>query len=815
MNNLRYAVRLLAKSPGFTTIAVLTLALGIGVNSGIFTIVDAVILRALPYPDPDRIVSVWEVSTGRGPQAATNSGGNIGASTPSRTTVSPANLADYGRDATAFAAISGVELTGMNLTGDGPPERVFGERANADYFAVLGVQPATGRAFLPEEDRPGDRHVVVIAHELWQRRLGSDPTIVGRSVTLDGESYRVVGIMPSGFQPPSQFANVTRIEFVIPAAYSTVELTQHGSHTVDVIARLKPGVTIGQARAQLNATSSRLAKAYPSTNQNVKAELGPLADDIARNVRTSVLILFGAVGLILLIACANLANLLLARAVGRRREITIRVALGASRARIIGELLTQALLLAGLGCAAGLMVGVWTKALLLKFAPAGIPRIENAALDVRVVLFTLALSLATGILVGLFPALHVSRARPAESLRSTERGLAPSGVLRWRSVLMAGEIAISMVLLVGAGLLLRSFILVSGIDLGFETEHVIAMNVNLPETRYVTADQRFAFFDDLANRVTALPGVQSVAFCNRMPMRGGWSGSLRIDTDPTDRNADLQAVNPGYFRTLGMPLVRGRELTQADRAGAPRVAVVNLAFVHQFFPGQDAVGHQIRRNQNSPLVTIVGVVGDIHRGGKAAPMNPQVYFPAAQTDLYPVRLADFAFRASGDPKLLVAGVEQQVWAIDRDQPVTNVRTLQEVVSQGVAQRRFQMLLLVSFAALALVLALVGVYGVISYGVSQRTGELGLRIALGASRRDILGMVIVQGMTLVIAGIAVGAGAAYGLSRYLTTLLFQIKPADPLTYGALALLLSAIALAACYLPARRATRVDPMVALRYE
>ena len=818
IKEIRYALRLLARSPAFTVIAVLTLALGIGVNSGIFTVVDAVMLRPLPYPEPDRLLSLWETAVAR-PSVMNSSGASVGgAIQPLRWTVSAANLVDYRKENHVFTGMAGFGVAGMNLTETGPPERIWGERVTSEYFSVLGIQPAQGRAFLPEEDRLGNNRVVIVTHDLWQRLFGSDSNLIGSSLTLDSEKYRVIGILQPGFESPSQFGMTDRLSFFVPAAYPAAQLAQHGDHDINVLARLRPGVSLDQARAEMDAISSRLAQTYPDTNRNVKTGMAPLADDIARNVRTSMLVLVGAVGLILLIACANLANLLLVRAAGRHREITIRFALGASRRRIIRELLIQSTVLASIGCAAGLVFGIWTRQFLVRLAPSNIPRLAEAGMNGHVLFFTVLLSLMTGILFGLFPAWQVSKARPAESLKSSERNLAGTAVMRWRSALMVAEIAVSMVLLVGAGLLLRSFITLNGVDLGFATERVMAMNINLPETRYQTQDRRFAFFDELASRVANLPGVQAVGFANRFPMRGGWGGSFQLDTDANPGNSldsDFQAVNPGYFQTLGIPLTRGRLLTPADRSGAQPVAVVNTEFVHRYLKSENPMSHRFRRGPQAPWITIVGVVGDVHRGGKAAPITPQVYLAAAQTSLYPVRVADFAFRAAGDPKSLIAAVQQQVWAIDKDQPVTNVKTLEEVISQAAAERRFQTLLLLLFAGLALALALVGVYGVISYSVSQRTGEIGLRIALGAARADILRLVIGRAILMVIAGIVLGAAGAYGLSRYLVSLLFEIKPTDPATYGSLAFLLVMVALLACYVPARRATKVDPMVALRYE
>jgi putative ABC transport system permease protein len=815
MRNLRYALRLLMKSPSFTLIAILTLALGIGVNSAIFSIVDAVMLRPLPYPDPGKLISLSEATVKQGPNSSHTSGAPLGGRSGSRIVVAPANLADYQQQAKSFIGLAGFDYAGMNLTEAGPPERLYGEAVTSNFFSILGVGPTQGRAFLPEEDRPGANHVTILTDDMWRAHFGADPQILGRQITLDGEKYTVVGIMPPGFQSPRQISMSLQLSFFVPAAYPAKMLEDHGDHAVLVLGRLRPGATLESARSEMAPISERLAAQFPDTNKNVVVELAPLADDINHNSRTSLIVLLGAVGLILLISCANLANLLLVRAIGRKREITIRVALGASRARIIGELLIQSVVLALSGCAVGLLFGGWTQQFLVGIAPAGMPRLDTVALNGRVVLFTILLSLVTGILFGLIPAFQVSKSRPAEAMRATSRNLAGSAVMRWRNLLMTAEIAVSMVLLVGAGLMLKSFITLNGVNLGMSTERVLAMTVNLPALRYTTPEKRNAFFEDLAERVSHLPGVESAGYANRMPMRGGWSSDVRIENQTNEGEADYQAVSPGYFSTLGVALQRGRLFTPADRDGAPPVAVVSAEFARHFFANQDPVGRRIHRDDDSPLVTVVGVVNDVRRDGKAADIAPQVYYPAAQTKLYPVILSDFAFRASGDPKLLISAVQQQVWAIDKDQPVTRVQTLEEVISLAASARRFQTLLLGLFASLALILAMVGIYGVISYSVSQRTPEIGIRMALGASRSGILKMVIGRAMLLVAAGIATGALGAYELSRYLKSLLFEVQPGDPSIYLGLAVLLALVALAASLIPARRATRVDPMIALRYE
>ena len=815
MNNLRYAVRLLLKSPAFALVAMLTLALGIGANSAIFSVVDAVMLQPLPYPEPDRLVSLWEENVGEGPHNSNTSGQNLGSGViPSRITVSAANLMDYRMQKNSFVSLAGLAVTGMNITESGPPDLLYGVQVTANFFSTIGVYPAVGRVFLPQEDRPGANHVIIASDELWHSRFGGDPHFLGSTITLDNEKYTVVGIMAPGFESPSQFNRTDPLLYYVPAAYPAELLSHHGDHSINVIGRLKPGVSIAASRAELDAISQSLAQRYPNDCNNVKTGTDLLSLDISRGVRTSLFVLLGAVGLILLIACANLANLLLVRAIGRQREIAIRFALGASRNRVIGELLAQSTVLAALGCAAGLVFGYWTQRLLTAYAP-HMPRLADASLNGRVLVFTLALSAITGLICGIFPAWQASKSKPVEAMRASERHLAGSSVMRWRSAFMISEVAVSMILLVGAGLLLKSFMTLNHVELGIATEHVVNMNVTLPELSYPTPERRLAFFENLAERVGRLPGIKAVAFANNFPLRGGWSSDFRAENQTRDADADYQAVSPGYFPTLGIALEQGRLLTPADRTGSQLVAVVNTTLARRFFPNQDPIGRRFRNDGKALWVNIVGVVSDVRRAGKAGKINPQVYLPAAQTALYPVRLSQLTFLSAGDPKQLVGAVETQVWAIDKDLPVTHIRTYDEIVSQSVSERQFQTLLLGLFASLAPILAMVGIYGVISYSVSQRTPEIGIRMALGASRGGILKMVIGRAMFLVAAGIAAGAAGAFALSKYLKSLLFEVQPGDPWTYASIAILLAVVALAASMIPARRAIRVDPMIALRYE
>ena len=761
--DLRYALRGLRKNPGFTFVAVLTLGLGIGANTAIFSIVEAVVLRALPYPEPENLVAIWESQAAERTSSPTTSGaGRPGQRMP----VAPANLTNYITENRSFASIAGYESAGMNLTGSGTPERLLGERVTAEYFPVLGVQPAQGRAFLPEEDRPGNNRVIIVTHEFWQNRFGGDSRLLNNFLTLDAQRYQVIGIMPPGFQPLTQFGVTERVSFLIPAAYSQKLLAAHGDHEIDVVARLKPGASVKRSQADLDAISARLAQSYPDSNRNVRATTSPLIDDLTRNVRLSLLVLVGAVGLLLVIACTNLANLLMVRAINRQREIAMRIALGASRLRVLRELAIQNLVLAAFGGLAGLLLAASTKQSILMIAPANIPRLADMTLNGRVGLFTAGMSMLTGIFFTLFPSWQAFKASPIDSLKVGQRNSPGRTAMRWRSTLILLEVSLSMMLLVGAGLLLRSFISLQGVDLGFSTQHVLAMNINLPDLRYPDPERRLAFFEALSEKIGALPGVEAAAFANRMPMRGGWGGGVQVEVKGTiqeNLEADMQAVNTGYFQTLGLELRRGRLLAAADRSGAPLVAVINAEFAKRFLAGLDPTESRIRRSPTAPWVSVVGVISDVHRDGKGKPVTPQVYFSAAQTRVYPVRLADFAFRASIDPRSLLTAVRKEVWSIDKNQPVTNVRILNEIVAASMAPRRFQTLLLLLFSGLAVTLAAIGIYGVISYGVSQRTSEIGVRMALGASQGVILRSIVGRSMLTVGAGIGLGLLGAFGLS----------------------------------------------------
>lgn len=811
----RYAVRLLVKTPTFSIVAIVTLALGIGANTAIFSLVDAVILRPLPYERPNRLVSLWEIEIGENANN-TSSGAPVG-SGAGRSSVSPANYIDYMK-APGFSGLAGYAPQALNLTNSGTPERLFGEAVTWNYFSVLAAQPASGRALLPEDDKPNGSKVIVLSDALWRRRFNADSAIVNKSVTLDGEPWTIVGVMPPSFRGVSSFAAaINTVDFWVPAAYSTELLTNHGDHEINVVGRLRDGATVAGAQAQLDNISLALAEAYPSSNKNFRSKIAPLNQDLVQRASTTLWAMLAMVALILVIACVNVANLLIVRGVSRKREIAIRLALGADRRRIIRELLTQSVVLAAIGGVLGVLLSIWTRDILISLAPANTPRLDQVTLDGRVLALSAFLVTATGMLFGILPAWQSSRERPVDALRSTDRVVAGTSVMRWRNVLMAVEVALSAILLVGAGLTLRSLNAMNGVALGFRTDHVLAMNISLPAARYATGDARHAFFDELSARIGRVPGVQAVAFANRQPLRGGWSSGYLITGIAPPKagflESDFQAVSPGYFSVHDIPIKQGRTFDQRDSRDGMPVAVVTEAFTTLLPPGESPIGHSIRRGPNAPLITIIGVVGDVRRAGKLEKLNPQVYLPAAQTKSYPVPLADMAVRTAGDPASLIATLQREVWAIDKDQPITNVRTMDEVLFQRGAEHRFRALLFAMCAGLALVLSLVGVYGVVSYAVSQRTPEIGIRMALGADRGNIIRWLVGGTALLVASAAAMGLVAARLLAHTLDKLLFGVTPNDVTTYVLAAATLCVVGIGSAAVAARRGTLIDPARALR--
>lgn len=798
--DLALAARRLRRAPGFTLAATLTLALGIGANAALFALVDAVLLRPLPYPEPERIVSIWETEDG------------------DRGTLAPANVADY--RVPAFDALSPWASRDMDLSGAGPAEALSGEAVGADFFGVLGSGPTLGRAFLPEDLREGGERVVILADTLWRSRFAGDPGVLGRSIRLDREPHRVVGVLPPGFVTPGGLGSARPVSFLVPLVFPAALLANRGDHEVKAVARLRRGAAEDDARVQLAAVSRRLAAEFPATNRTVRAEAARLDADVTRHVRGSLLLMLAAVGALLAIACLNVANLQFVRALGRQRELAISAALGAARGRLVAGLLVESLLLAGLGGVAGAALARVLVAALKALAPATTPRLAEAALDARVLGVGLLATLATGVLFGLLPAWHASRVRPAALLRTGERHLASRAVLRWRSALLTTEVALALVLLVGAALLVRSVARIQAVDVGFETRHVIAAQVKLPDSLYPDAGQRLRVFEELERRLSALPGIEAVAFANRLPLRGGWSTGVETEATAAQGRAqfqdtDAQAVSPGYFKTLGIALLRGRGIEAGDREGAPYAAVVNEEFARRFFPGGEVLGRRFRRGPGTPWITAVGVVASLRREGSSGERNPEIYLPAAQTGLYPVRLADVAVRGTGDEASLAATVRAEVAGLDPEQPISRVMSLEAALARDLEPRRFGLALLSGFAALALLLTLVGIYGVAAYSVAQRAPELGIRLALGAERGGILRLVMGDVLRSVVVGIAIGLGLALLAAQALRGLLFEVGPRDPGALAGAALLLALAGLLAAWFPARRAARIDPVAALRSE
>ena len=799
--DLRYALRQLAKSPGFTAVAVLTLALGIGACTAIFSVVDGVLLRPLDYAQPDRIVVVRSSAPPEFPEFS----------------VSPPDFLDWEKQARSFSHLAAATGASLNLTGDGEPQRLNGIKVTARYFDVYGVQPALGRTFLPGEDAAGKSHVAVLSYPCWQRLFAGATDVLGRALQLNGEPYTVVGVTPPGFGA----ANKT--DAFVPMAFTPDETANdnRGAHYVSVIGRLKPGVTAAQADAELKLIAARLAQQYPDSNKGWTAFALPLLDYSVRDVRVVLWTLLGAVGCVLLIACANIANLLLARATARHREISIRAALGAGRARLVRQLLTESVVLALAGGAAGVLVSRWGLDALLALAPASLPRTADIHLDGGVLAFSLLLSLATGILFGLAPAWLAARTDVNEALKQGARGTTEGGGRgRLRSTLLVLEVAFALVLLASAGLLVRSFGRLAHVDPGFNPENATLIRLSLPAKKYGQPAQQAAFADALLSRLSALPGVQAAGLTHSMPLVGDYNLSFEIQGRPVapsgQPSASYYSVTPGYFPAMGIRLVRGRLFTARDDAKAPRVAIVNEAFVRQHFPHEEVLGHRIYITNTARTPEswreIVGVVADVTQSGVDRVTPAQTYEPFAQQ---PFDSLNVVVRTSSSPAALLGALRPTVYSVDKDQPVRGIQPLEEIMAASLSRQRFATLLLAIFSLVALVIAAVGIYGVMAYNVTQRTGEIGIRMALGAQPRDVLGLMFRHGARLVGLGLVLGLAGTLATARVLGSLLFHTSTRDPLTLAAITLLLGAVAALACLIPARRATRVDPMTALRAE
>jgi putative ABC transport system permease protein len=799
LNDLRYALRQLIKAPSFTIVAVLTLALGIGACTAIFSVVNVVLLQPLDYSQPDRIVNVRETNLPKFPEFS----------------VSPPNYLDWEKQTKSYDYLAAYAGARINLTGDGEPQQLLGIKATGHYFDVYGIKPIVGRFLLPEEDAQGKNHVVVLSYGFWQRVFGAARDVVGRAVQLNGEPYQVVGVAPFGF------GLTGKIDAWLPMAFKPDETANdaRGGHYINVVGRLKSGVTVAQARAELEVLASQLASQYPDSNKGWGILMMPIQDYTVRDLKPVLYTLLGAVGCVLLIACANLANLLLARATARSREISIRAALGAGRGRLIRQLLTESVVLAVCGGIAGVLLAHWGLDALLALAPTSLPRISEIHLDFGVLLFSLGLSVVTGLLFGIAPALLAARTDVNEALKQGTRGSTEGGARgRLRSALVVTEVTFALVLLGGAGLLARSFMQLTHVDPGFVPENATLLRLALPQKKYPEKDQQIAFANTLLERVKNLPGVQAAGITHSMPLAGDYVLTFNIEGRPAIAPSDMPstnyyAVTPDYFRAMGIRLVRGRAFTPQDDARAPHVAIINETMARQFFPNEDPIGKRINI-QNGPDTwrEIVGIVGDIKQYGLDKATSVQSYEPFAQA---PFNSLNMVIRTTGSPAALLGALRPEVYAVDKDQPVGTIRPLEEIVADSIARQRFAMTLLTVFSAVALVIAAVGIYGVMAYNVVQRTGEFGIRMALGAQQRDVLKLVLKQGGKLIGLGLIIGLLATLGASRAMGSMLFNTSAYDPLTLASITLLLGAVALVACFFPANRATKVNPIEALRTE
>ena len=799
--DLRYAVRTLLKNRSFTAVAVLALALGIGANTAIFSVVNAVLLRPLPYDEPDRLVLIET----NNPQQKIK-----------QAPTSLPDFLDWSEQQSAFQQIAAFSRWSTVLTGGGEPERLSTGFVSGGLFSTLGVKPIHGRTFSDGEDLPGAETVLVVSSGLWKRRFGSDPGLVGQTITLDGKSGTVIGIVPDLFNDL-----VGKVDVWLPLVRDTNEWPRD-SRGLRVVGRLKPGVSLKQADTDISGIAARLQEQYPKENAGWGADVVSLHGSIVGDVRAPLLILLGAVGFVLLIACANVANLLLARAATRQKEVAIRTALGASRPRIIRQLLTESTLLALVGGAFGVLLAVWGIRLLIAISPDDIPRVNEINLDGRVLIFAVVVSLLTGLVFGIAPAFQASKLNLNESLKEGGRG-SSEGFRRnrIRSLLVVSELALALVLLIGAGLLIKSFIRLQSVSPGFNPENVLTVGLSLPNGKYRARQSRVAFFDQLMSRLESLPGAQSAALTLNLPLSGGgvssWHGVV-LEGHPIIPEETTQTENriisPSYFRTMGIPLLKGREFTPQDnRQDAPPVVAVSDTVAKRLWPDEDPIGKQLRFGNDEPFAReVVGVVGDIKRFGLDSSDDFATYVPYAQQ---PWTNMLIVARATSDPTSLAVAIKGAVQEVDKDQPIHNITTLEKVVANSTSQRRFNLLLLGVFASVALILAAVGIYGVMSYSVTQRTHEIGIRMALGATPTDVLRLIVGQGLTLALIGVSIGIGAAFAVTQVLESLLYGVSATDPMTFAGTALLLGAVALAASFIPARRATKVDPMVALRYE
>ncbi|HET6978359.1 MAG TPA: ABC transporter permease [Pyrinomonadaceae bacterium] len=805
LHDIRYALRLLLKRPGFTVVVVLTLALGIGANTTIFSAIDAVLLNPLPYKDPDRLMVVWETNKQLGPEMW------------DRNEVTVGNFLDWRSRNHVFDQLGSLFYTDMILTGAGDPERIKSCVVTTNFFQVIGVQPLLGRSFLAEEEKPGSPFTAIVSHDLWQRLSGSDREL-NRKLTLNGHQVEVVGVMPPGFE--LQFPTSMRVEMWVPMIIDSGE-PDRSMNFLYTLGRLKPGVSREQAQTEMNLISSQLQQQYPQTNADRSARVVPLHKQVVGKVESYLYMLFAAVGFVLLISCANVAGLLLARVTARHREVAIRIAVGASRWRLVRQLLTESVILSVLSGLLGLLFAYAGIKLLVSLTPTEVPRLREIGLHVPVFLWTLAISLITGVLFGLAPAIQASNPDVNKALKENS-GRNPgsfrgSGL---RNLLVVSEVAIALLLLVGAGLMTKSFLRLQQVNPGFETTNRVSMNLALPTQKY-RRQQVNAFYDQLIERVGNLPGVKAVGGIDPLPLsNNNLTTTFLVEGAPIVALADRpdvgeRVVTPGYFQTMGIPILKGRSFTAHDHDNTPNVILVNEALANRYWPNQDAVGKRLGFAEDPSKQVwreIVGVVGNVRHKALETEAIPEVYFPYQQS---PSNFMSLVVHTESDPASLVPAIRSVVLSVDKDQPVSDVMTMEQRLAKSVASSRFVMMLLSTFSMLALGLAAVGIYGVMAYLVTERTQEIGVRMALGAQKRDVLGLVVRKGMTLTTVGALIGLGASLALTRLMRSLLFQVTPPDWVTFATASLVLLVVALLACYIPARRATKLDPLIALRYE
>ena len=805
-HDLMYAIRGLYQRPLFTCAVVLTLAFGIGANSAIFSVVNAVLLRPLPYPSPDRLMMLWTYNPRQG---------------FTRDVSAYPNFDDWRRQSTSFDRMSAYTGRDFTLTQAGEPAEIRGAIVTPGFFETLGVAPALGRTFGPREGSAGGDRVAILSHGLWQTRFGGDPAVVGRSITLNGVPHEILGVMAASFAHPDSAQVWTPLA---PSERFAELMQSRGTYWLQVIGRLKAGVARGEAQAEMDAIASVLERQYPDANAGIGVRLVPMHEEIVGDVRQPLLVLLGAVGFVLLIACANVANLLLTRAASRQKELAIRTALGARRSRLVRQMLVESLVLAAAGGVVGLMLAAWGIQALHALAPSNLPRLTGVHIDGPVILYTSLAALATGLIFGTAPALQSGAVRTGEFLKEGGRaGSAGSRGRRLRSAVAAVEIAVALVLLIGAGLLVRSFIALNKVELGFDSRNILVLRVDLPEARYPEGAQVTAFFDSLAVRLRALPGVESVGLGSSVLLSAlPQSATLSVrGRPPQDRNVrsapvSYDSTTPDFFKTLRIPLLRGRLFTDADGATRPRVVIVNESLARRFFPEGDALGKNVSfdnpTDTRARWATIVGVVGDTRRGGVDRAPWDELYYPLPQA---PDARMYVLIRTAGDPLALVPSAHAAVWALDRNQPVHSTHTVDWLLAASHANRRFTTLLLGLFSIVALALAVIGIYGVIAYSTAQRTQEIGIRMALGASRANVLTMVLGEAGVIGVIGVAAGIAGALALTRFMSGLLFGVGARDPLTFVVLPIGLLLVTAAATLIPAARAVRINPVVALRAE